>query len=466
MNLDPSEELKIALPEKRTRKVRSVNFFAVSVLLSFTLVLALLAGSFAVLDFNQSREKSVREVYSSGPVYVVDFNSNSTTSALNSISSRIPEIVSAGFGILVLPVIQESIEIEGSNEPIKLIKSWNEIDPSYGDDQDLRSLVETAHENDLQVLMTLQTSWLSKDHSWAVSHPEWFFETPEKERILNRFGENPEVFSEGELLGARQFKGESFFDVVSLWKESYDVDGVFIQNPVSQSNSLGSRFSERVKKELSADSKFLMFSTSSSASSTSSSSPLTAVVSEGAANAFVLRGSDFNPDNFAVAMSKLFEASKGPIELNPVNAAVPESLSFMRSSSTSLGLSAGIAYAIPGLPIVDARYLDNPINQSNIQKLNEIFETLHRSENRSQTPTLEFFVAKEEGTVGFGVIRNGTKIIVLLNTNAVGSKAASFDLSKKFNGVYINVLNENKESVDGSVDTPLSPGEVRMLVSN
>src|SRR5690606_25660252 len=162
-------------------------------------------------------------------IYEANIRQYSPEGNFNAFTKDIPELKKLGVKIIwVMPIQPISMknrkttdgrlveEITDPDEKKKHLGSYYSIadytavNPDYGNLEDLKKLVETAHENGMLVILDWVANHTGWDHKWIQEHPE-FYHKNAKGEITDPL--NPET---GESWG--------WTDVAHL---NYDADGLF-----------------------------------------------------------------------------------------------------------------------------------------------------------------------------------------------------------------------------------------------
>ena len=96
------------------------------------------------------------------------------TEAFKAIEAYVPTLADMGVNVLwLMPVhpIGEDAKAVGSPYCVRDFKALN---PAFGTMEDLKSLVATAHQNGMRVMLDWIANHTSWDNRWVTAHPDWY----------------------------------------------------------------------------------------------------------------------------------------------------------------------------------------------------------------------------------------------------------------------------------------------------
>ncbi len=100
------------------------------------------------------------------------------TNSLKAIEARLDDIKSLGVNALwIMPIYTHGVE-KYKGSPY-CIKNYTAIDPEYGTMDDLKSLVSSAHNKGMAVLMDWVANHTSWDNVWIEEHKDWYTQDSE-----------------------------------------------------------------------------------------------------------------------------------------------------------------------------------------------------------------------------------------------------------------------------------------------
>ena len=142
------------------------------------------------------------EMMENSIIYEANIRQYSTEGTFNEFTKDIPELKKLGVKIIwLMPIFpisetkrkatggQFASLIEDENERKKMLGSYyavtdfTKINPEFGTMDDFRSLVKTAHENGIYVILDWVPNHTGWDHSWLTSNPEFYTQNDKGEVI-------------------------------------------------------------------------------------------------------------------------------------------------------------------------------------------------------------------------------------------------------------------------------------------
>ena len=110
-------------------------------------------------------------------IYQVNIKQYTKSGTLNAFNAHIPRLKKMGVDILLLTPVQP-ISVNGkSNSNLGspyAVTDYTAVNPDYGTMDDLKSLVDQAHEVDIRVIMDWLPKATSRNHSWITDHKKWY----------------------------------------------------------------------------------------------------------------------------------------------------------------------------------------------------------------------------------------------------------------------------------------------------
>lgn len=156
-------------------------------------------------------------------IYEVNVRQYSSEGTFEAFAEHIPRLKEMGVEILWLmpihPIGEENRK--GTLGSYYSIVDYKEVNPEFGTKEDFRSLVETAREHNMKVLLDWVANHTAWDAVWTETNPE-FYETDENgdfvtpvedwEDVIQLDVDNPEM-------------QEQMIQAMEYWVEEFDVDG-------------------------------------------------------------------------------------------------------------------------------------------------------------------------------------------------------------------------------------------------
>lgn len=183
------------------------------------------------------------------PIYELYVRHFSDEGTFGGVEARLPELKALGVGIVWLMPINAIGSIDPSAIPASsvahgahtidapfgnpyAVRNFERISPEYGSDgteasaeADLRSLVDTAHELDMRVIIDWVPNHTAWDNPLIQSHPDWYEwnTSPQGESYIKPVGEDFKWIAQ--LDWSNQALRGYMTDVMVDWVERFDIDG-------------------------------------------------------------------------------------------------------------------------------------------------------------------------------------------------------------------------------------------------
>jgi glycosidase len=180
-------------------------------------------------------------------IYEANIRQYSQEGTLQAFANDIPELQKMGVKILwVMPIQPISLKrrkathdklIEDIDDPEEkgkylgsnyAIADYTAVNPNFGNLDDFKTLVNTAHQHGMYVLLDWVANHTGWDHPWIKEHPEWYQKNEDGEitQPLNGFtGEKEGWFDVAQL----NYDNEDLFEVMKnemlYWLKETSVDG-------------------------------------------------------------------------------------------------------------------------------------------------------------------------------------------------------------------------------------------------
>ena len=187
------------------------------------------------------------QVMESAVIYEANIRQYSPEGTLDAFTKDIPQLKELGVKIIwLMPVYPISLKnrkatpdksIEDIDEPNKeekylgsyyAISDYTAINPNFGNLQDFEELVETAHDNDMYVILDWVANHTGWDHHWMEEHPEYYTKDEDgniTDPINPDTGEKWGWTDVADLDYDNKDLWDAMKDEMKFWVEKYDVDG-------------------------------------------------------------------------------------------------------------------------------------------------------------------------------------------------------------------------------------------------
>lgn len=142
------------------------------------------------------------------------------TEALKEIENQLPRINGMGCNVLWLMPICEPGEVKSIGSPY-CIKDYKKINPAYGTDADLKSLIGKAHSMGMKVILDWVPNHTSFDNVWTKSNPERY----KRDANGNIATPNNDWKDVAQLDYSSQSTREGMIDAMEYWVKEFGIDG-------------------------------------------------------------------------------------------------------------------------------------------------------------------------------------------------------------------------------------------------
>lgn len=140
---------------------------------------------------------------------------------------QLQHVKDMGFTLMSIGPVFASATYDG-----KQVLDYSQLERHFGTEEELVSLIEAAHEQDIKLMVDIPTQEVSKDHIWATQNPGWFTENEDGTLALGTA--NPQV--QDELIAT-----------FSEFMRKYEIDGYRLQDADKLDKGFIERFSEEIK---------------------------------------------------------------------------------------------------------------------------------------------------------------------------------------------------------------------------
>ena len=151
--------------------------YPLAVILSCFLISSLLTGC-SSSETAQTAEVTPPEWSVNATIYEVNIRQFSPEGTFEAFAEDIPRLKEMGVKILWLmpihPIGEENRK--GTLGSYYSIKDYTEVNPEFGTKEDLQTLVDRAHEQDMKVIIDWVANHTAWDAVWTETNPE-FYET-------------------------------------------------------------------------------------------------------------------------------------------------------------------------------------------------------------------------------------------------------------------------------------------------
>ena len=172
---------------------------------------------------NNEKKQTMQEDWSKNAnIYEVNIRQYTDEGTIKAFQKHLPRLKEMGVDILwLMPVFPVGeLNRKGSLGSYYAVKDYKDINPEFGDMDDLKSLVKEAHKLGMYVILDWVANHSAWDNAWATEHPEWYqhddtgnFVSPFDWTDVIAFDYNNPVMR------------DSMIDALKFWITEADVDG-------------------------------------------------------------------------------------------------------------------------------------------------------------------------------------------------------------------------------------------------
>ena len=180
-------------------------------------------------------------------IYEVFVRNFSPEGNLKGVEKQIPRLKELGVDVVWLMPIYKLGDTGkwGSYSSPYAIKNYRQIDPDNGTEQDLRDLVKTIHDNDMEIWFDWVGNHTAMDNIWVETNPEFY--THKDGDFVHPFnGMWKDVY---ELNRDSEAMQDAMVSDMQYWVDNFDIDGYRCDYASGPSPELWRKASERVLKD-------------------------------------------------------------------------------------------------------------------------------------------------------------------------------------------------------------------------
>ena len=183
-----------------------------------------------IISCNDNQFQVERDEINKGIVYEVNIRQYSKEGTFKAVTNDIKKIKELGVEILWLmpihPIGKE--KRKGGLGSYYSISDYKGINPEFGDDEDLKELVEEAHANEMIVIMDWVANHTAWDHSWIDNNPDYYTKGNDgkiTDPINPYTGESWGWTDVADLNFENSDMRSEMIDAMKYWIEEFDIDG-------------------------------------------------------------------------------------------------------------------------------------------------------------------------------------------------------------------------------------------------
>lgn len=183
---------------------------------------------FTIETTNQSEKhaatESLKSKVQSGVIYEANIRQYSPSGTFNAFTKDIPTLKELGVKVIwLMPVYPISTtNSKGSLGSYYAISDYTSINKEFGTLKDFRSLVNTAHQNDMIVILDWVANHTGWDHLWINEHPEFYTKNNDGEIIPPK---NTDWSDVADLNYDNFEMRKEMLKAMKYWVEKENIDG-------------------------------------------------------------------------------------------------------------------------------------------------------------------------------------------------------------------------------------------------
>tara|TARA_Y100000385_G_C13107874_1_gene649539 strand:- start:2682 stop:4100 length:1419 start_codon:yes stop_codon:yes gene_type:complete len=209
-------------------KYRSMEKLKIRVLSIFILVVivALTTSCDSTIKKRSDQKENNNQLHAywtrNANIYEVNIRQFTDEGSINEFRKQLPRLKKMGVDILWIMPIHPIGEVnrKGTLGSYYAVKDYKQINPEFGSIEDLRNLVDEAHNLGMYVILDWVANHSAWDNPWATRHPDWYkkdedgnFVSPYDWTDVIAFDYNNPVLR------------DSMMDALKFWVSETDIDG-------------------------------------------------------------------------------------------------------------------------------------------------------------------------------------------------------------------------------------------------
>lgn len=174
-------------------------------------------------DGDSSAGTSIQSSSSKESVVIYEANPKvfATSDCLAAIEDRLDDIAALGADILWLMPTYTQGSKDAVGSPY-CVRDYKSVNSEYGTEDDLASLVSSAHDMGMKVIMDWVANHTSWDHEWITDHPDWYT-TDSSGNIISPSGTS--WTDVADLDYSSSALRSAMIDAMLYWIDAVDIDG-------------------------------------------------------------------------------------------------------------------------------------------------------------------------------------------------------------------------------------------------
>lgn len=158
-------------------------------------------------------------------IYEVNIRQYTPQGTLNAFAQHLGRLDTMGVDILwLMPIYPISTtKRKGSLGSYYAVTDYRAVNPKFGTLEDVKNLVQQAHERDMKVILDWVPNHTGFDHVWTKQHPDWYMRDPQTDTIMHP--KDTDWTDVADLNYDKPEMRQAMIDAMKYWIEEADIDG-------------------------------------------------------------------------------------------------------------------------------------------------------------------------------------------------------------------------------------------------
>ena len=182
--------------------------------------LLLFATLFGLSGFINAQQRPAN--MANAVIYEVNVRQFSEAGTFQEVTANLPRLKRLGIDVLWLMPIHPigKKNRKGTVGSYYSVQNYHAIDPSYGDTNDFKRLVNTAHGLGMRVIIDWVANHTAWDHAWIKKHPDWYVRD-KKKKIQTQY----DWTDVAKLNFANTDMRKAMIGEMQYWVNNFGIDG-------------------------------------------------------------------------------------------------------------------------------------------------------------------------------------------------------------------------------------------------
>ncbi len=169
-----------------------------------------------------AEKKQLDKRISQAVIYEVNIRQYTPEGTFRAFEKHLPRLKQLGVDVIWLMPIYPIGEKnrKGTLGSYYSVKDYYGVNPEYGTKQDLKHLIDQAHENGMLVILDWVANHTAWDNPWVKKHPDWYVHNPDG-TLHSPFDWTDVVKLDYNNMQMRK----AMINAMKYWVENFDIDG-------------------------------------------------------------------------------------------------------------------------------------------------------------------------------------------------------------------------------------------------